>query len=142
MSFESLLKATNRLSDPKEIERLIIEAAEPFEAEMVDLNTSQLEESTLSTGKKVTPKYASKEYADYKGKANPDLKLEGDFYAGFNIEFKDTFMLFDSNDEKANRLEDKYSSDIYGLTDKNKQEAVNEHIADEFIKKIEDELTK
>jgi len=141
MDLESLLKATNRLSDSKEIERLIIEAAKPYEAEMIDLNTSQLSDGKLSTNKKVTPKY-SPEYAKFKGFKTPDLHLEGDFYAGFNIEFKEKSMIFDSNDDKTPKLETRYSSDIFGLTDKNKQEAVEEYIADDFIKLIANELTK
>lgn len=138
--FDEFLISSKRLSNPKYLEELVIKAAKPFAPEMIDFNTDQLSKGKLSTGKKITPDY-SNEYAKFKGFKTPDLKLEGEYYSGKYIEFKNTSFLMGSNDEKADKLENKYSLDIDGLTDSNLNES-GELIADDFIKEITNEFIK
>lgn len=125
MDLSSLVIATKKLSNVKEIEKLIISAAKEHEAEIIKLNTSQLEQGLLSDGEK-TEEYASIDYTNYKSSKgsksvpNKDLKLTGKFYAGWKVKFKTTKFNMFSTDSKAKDLENKNTSDIYGLTDKNK----------------------
>lgn len=93
-----------------------------LDAEMIDLNHNQLEKGNLSTGKKVTPRYRNPNYARFKRSrgsksgSNPDLKLTGNFYRGFKATNNGTKFKIDSTDSKRNKLVDKYSLDIFGLS--------------------------
>ena len=146
MPFTNLLSATKRFSSEKEWYKLISSVLSKYEAEIIDFNLEQLEEGILSTGQK-TKKYQTREYTDFKRSIgsksvpNADLKVEGDFYDGFEIDFLDNRIIIGSNDEKAGKLERQYTVDIYGLTDKTKAEII-ELIADELINKFINEFTR
>jgi hypothetical protein len=137
---------TKKYSSEKELSGLVVSALSNYEAEIIDLNTSQLEQGKLSTGKD-TEEYLSDNYAKFKksigsiSSPKADLKLTGDFYDGFNIDFKSYQLIFESTDSKAPKLERQYSIDIYGLTDKNKAEAL-EYAKDDVINELNNEFTK
>lgn len=128
---------------------IVVKVAISHDAELADLNLSQLEKGYLSTGER-TEEYASDDYKNLKrflgAQSLPyaDLKLEGDFYEGWKVEnISDKWIDFDSTDSKTHDLENKYSSDIFGLTDKNKSEAVDIIINDDdLIKKVHERLTR
>jgi hypothetical protein len=98
----------------------------------------------LSTGSKLEL-YQSVLYALDKEKMNPlpgflhpDLFLTGEFFNGFFVEVDNDSYLIYSKDEKTEDLVKRYSDDIFGLTDQNKEifadtylyEAVTQYIAD------------
>lgn len=103
-----------------ELPALVTQAAKNVEAELADLNVSQMNEGILSTGGKITPQY-SNAYANFKGFKTPNLKLEGDFHSGVFADAKTDYIEFDSTDYKTEKLEDKYSSNIFGIAPKNEQ---------------------
>jgi len=143
---ENLERNTKFLSDPENLYRLIVSELSKKEAEIIDLNTGQLEVGKLSTGKD-TREYSNPEYAKLKKSMgsksgnNMDFKLEGDFYEGFEIDFNNTELTFDSTDEKTAKLTSNLFGgiDIFGLTDENWNEILDELDIGEIIK---DELTK
>lgn len=146
MNIEQLHINTKRIAD--NFDRLMIKVISQFEAETIDLNTGQLEKGIYRQGDEIEPRYAFDEYAKFKKsigskakKGVPDLKLEGDFYEGFGIKYLSDAFEIDSKDEKANNLERKYSSDIYGLT----KESINELqklIKPVLINALRNELTR
>jgi hypothetical protein len=62
------------------------------------------------------------------GKGYVDLKLTGNFYEAVTVEIGSTEIEFTSLDPKADELEKKYGSDIFGL---------NEIFHNEFVEKFE-----
>lgn len=95
---------------------------ERFKPELLDLNTSQLEKGEASDGTSVGT-YVDSEYAKFKkaigSKSSPqiDLKVTGDFYSGFRAEIKSRVISIVSKDKKAGKLERRFGSEIYGLTE-------------------------
>ncbi|MCK5607511.1 hypothetical protein KAR91_36850 [Candidatus Pacearchaeota archaeon] len=146
MDFEQLHKNVKHVAD--NFDEIIIGVASQHEEEVIDLNTSQLEVGKLNDGSNIEPEYMLDDYADFKKaigskapKGTPDLKLEGDFYSGFNITYEPKALVIDSSDEKAAGLESKYSSDIYGLTDKNINE-LQLIIQPTLVKTLDHEFTR
>ena len=138
MPFTRLLNNVNKIVN--DIDNITVGAMMEVKEEIIDLNTSQLEAGKLSTDKNLDS-YTSDAYARFKksigSKSSPiaDLKLTGDFYSGFNVQFKSDSLVFDSSDSKAPNLEKEWSKDIYGLTNKNKSE-VSEMILPTIQNKI------
>ena len=103
-----------------------------YEAELIDLNTGQLEKGIAPDGIEIEPPYAFDEYARFKKSIGskaplgiPDLKLTGDFYSRFETKITPNYIEISSGDSKAPELENKYGEDqIYGLTESNKKEFV------------------
>jgi len=146
MPFNRLLDNVIRVKS--ELNDIIVGAMIENKAEIIDLNTSQLEEGKLSTGSNITPEYQSDDYKKFKKSIGskspfgvPDLKLEGDFYSGFDIIKGSGGAFIHSDDTKAGDLEEKYSSNIYGITDKNKPEVV-ERILPQIQNEVKNELTR
>ena len=140
MPFDRLLN--NVQSVINELENMVVESMMEVKEEIIDLNTSQLEVGKLSTGDTIEPEYVFDSYSKLKKSKGskapfgvPDLKLEGDFYSGFETSKLSEGLELSSKDSKAPELERKYSKDIYGLTDKNKSEAA-EYIKPILINKI------
>jgi hypothetical protein len=115
-------------------------AGEKNKEELADLNVSQMDKGLLSTGSKIVPDY-SPGYAAFKGFSTPNLKLEGDFHSGVFVERKGDRLLFDSKDSKTGKLEDKYTSDIFGIAPNNEQEWADE-IEPDYFTDIENTLEK
>lgn len=90
--------------------------------EIIDINLSQLQQGKLNDGD-LLEAYKSAAYVEYKkarGLLNtiqdrPNLFFEGDFYKGFFIKTDSEGVVFDSGDEKTQRLEAMYSSEIFGI---------------------------
>ena len=113
-----------------------------------ELNRKQLSEGQKADGSSM-PEYNNEEYAYFKVAEIPtyeifpvvDLRYEGDFYR----EIKASLDLFGVNiesfDEKASKLESKYGSLIYGLTDISIGILV-ETIINEFVLAFEAEILK
>jgi hypothetical protein len=119
------------------INRAIVENQE----EILDLNTAQLEEGIDSEGNTLD-EYAYDSYAKFKKSMGskaplgiPDLKLEGDFYAGFTLKKDDKDFLIISTDSKSHRLRDKYGENIFGLTSKSIGK-VNQSILEDTLKLV------
>lgn len=94
------------------------------QAEILDLNTAQLEKGKNSLDE-LLQRYASDEYAKFKKAIGsnapsgvPNLKLEGDFYSGFKLERDGEDWMIFSTDEKNDELVNKYGSSIFGLSEK------------------------
>ncbi len=122
MSFDS--KISNWIKGLQNPEEIFRRAVLENEAEILDLNTAQLERGEDSFGN-LLDEYASDTYAQFKqalgSKAPlgiPDLKLEGDFYSGFVLKYDGAAFFITSTDEKKDRLKDKYGEDVFGLQEK------------------------
>jgi hypothetical protein len=117
------------------------------EDQIIDLNVDQLRRGLTSEGEPIEPEYATDEYAQLKkalgSKApsgTPDLILEGDFTEAFYIEKRGDGILFDSRDEKTDKLDRKYD-DTFGLTDQSKKVAM-QLAEEEIVITIENEMFK
>ena len=97
--------------------------------EMEDQNRAQLLEGKLSNNSDITPPYADFTIKIKKRKgqkhSNVTLKDTGEFYKSIYADPVNDGIIFGANDEKANKLESKYSSDIFGLTDANLDKDIN-----------------
>lgn len=119
--------------------------------ELLDLNKSQLWEGKKADGKD-TKSYAPKSY-DYvmdkisRGVYNeailPSVNLynHGDFYNDFKASIMDFGVEIESLDDKAEELENKYSSQIYGLTDESLEEFTS-LIVEEYVTALENAMLK
>lgn len=92
--------------------------------DFISLQTAQLAAGNRQDGKpifnvKTGSDQYSKSYAKKKGKSSPiDLHDTGDFYSGIFVRIDDavTFAV-DSADSKSGMLQDRYSTQIFGLDD-------------------------
>lgn len=125
-----------------EVPRIIEKHAES----MLDYNKDQLEHGSTSENKGITPKYSLSSYAEYKnniskspGYGTPDLKLTGEFYAGFIVYFSGENFTIGSKDSKSNDLTQKYSSNggIFGLTDDSLYSLTTHEIKPSIVAHIE-----
>lgn len=129
----------------KRLDKIIIDAVKENEHIVIDLNTEQLWQGKESTGEPITPGYRPMTISIKSIKGQPTnrvtLKDEGDFYRGFFVNYGNDWFALGSDDEKAQKLERKYGTDIYGLT----QESIDElceYIKEDVEKFIEDEFIK
>lgn len=94
-----------------------------LEREIVTINRKQLSKGLLSTGEAISPKY-SPSYQAVKGFATPDLYATGGFYKSLFVTRTESFEVFVTSDEVrdgfplAAHLSSKYSTDIYGIPDR------------------------
>ena len=116
-------------------ERALLEIINRNDSYIVDLNTGQLFRGVDSNSSPLDPPYRSKYYAEFKLHLNPagvvDLKLTGAFYAGFYIDSSKFPIVFNSTDEKAGILEQKYGPTIFGLDQPSKNDLVA-HLKDQI----------
>jgi len=100
------------------------------QAGVIDLNLSQLQDGKDAFGKEITPPYSPLTVLIKKSKGQPTdrvtLRDEGDFYRKFTLESQKFPMTLDSTDLKTPKLMEKYGSEIFGLTEKSKDELVEE----------------
>jgi hypothetical protein len=133
------------------LDKIMVEAMVENQDQIIDLNISQLEDGLTREGTAIIPEYESDDYAKAKKSigsraplGTPNLKLEGNFYSGFYgepyISGESSGLFVDSRDEKAEKLENKYSG-IYGIAPQNNDELF-EIIIDDAQKTILDEITK
>jgi len=83
--------------------------------DLLNLNREQLkEEHKTAKDQAIIPKY-SKAYAKKKGFSTPDLYVTGDMFKAMSIEAKGQQFTINSSVDYAPKLEDQYSSDIFGI---------------------------
>jgi hypothetical protein len=125
-----------------QLEKAIPVIMQSISAEIVDYNLKQLSQGLTSSGVLISPRYRNPAYAGYKQGLNsaagfgvPDLKLSGDFYAGFYIQIQGMSFTFGSNDSKSALLEGVYSANggIFGLSDESKIELVENDLKPKVI---------
>lgn len=133
---DQMLKAALKISP--QIVKVNEIALKQSTGKMIDLNHNQLDRGQLNTGQSITPSYAASTRRK-KGRSIPDLFDKGDFRNKFFIDVKRDSLNFDSSDFKTDKLTDKYSKDIFGLTDSNAEQLFNDEIYSKdvaFINKV------
>jgi len=137
LASELLLKhATNIVNNLPRVTDIAVKKAT---GKMLDANEKQLDEGILSTGQPVVPEY-SPGYKRRKNKPNwnPNLKDTGAFRRSFYVNVRPDELFFGATDSKTGKLTDKYSSDIFGLTQKSSEEVFQAYVYPpplEFINK-------
>lgn len=121
-------------------EKIIIQVSKQFESEILDMNTEeQLFKKGIDSDGDSLGKYAPLTVQIKSGLGQPTdrvtLKDTGDFHRSFFARFVGKNIAIGANDEKADKLEDRYTSSIYGLTDDNLQEVI-ELVKPEMINKF------
>ena len=113
---------------------------------IAELNKLQLSEGKYRTGEYLNPLYSNPFYANYKQGLNstppsgvPDLRLTGSFYDAFHVNLDGMYYEIDSTDNKSEELKEKYSDDIFGLSEENKAIYALEYLFDEIAKYITSE---
>lgn len=139
---EDKIKALQLFQDTAE-ER-VITISRSFEAEIIDMNTGQLEDGETNQGQGITPGYRPLTVSIKRQKGQPTnqvtLKDEGDFHRSFFVNYGRLYFALGANDEKAEKLERKYGKDIYGLTNDN-QDELAEMIKPELIESFAKTVT-
>ena len=96
------------------------------EAEIIDLNHSQLDEGVTSEDEKISPPYSpnTQKYSQLpKGPSDPvTLEETGEFREDFAVRFGEDWFAIYSEDDKTEKLEAKYGKDIFGLTEESKKD--------------------
>jgi signal peptidase I len=91
--------------------------------EIEDYNVEQLNSGIRADGKKITPPYKPKTVSIKRKKGQPTdkvtLKDYGDFHSQIRVKKYPTKFELVSYDEKSEKLQDKYTPEILGLTDDN-----------------------
>jgi hypothetical protein len=128
-----------------DVETLLDKAVIENKEEILDLNRSQLDIGRDSLGN-LLDRYVSDVYASFKqalgSKAPlgvPDLELEGDFKDGLVLLIEGDGYRITSTDEKTIDLENRYGSNIFGLTEES-MEQIRPIILESFLKRLRDEL--
>ena len=108
------------------------------------LNKLQLGTGTRSNDTKLPPYKKSylKTRRKYGRPTSPmDLNLRGDFYEKFFTNYFNAYLSISSKDGKGPILEQMFSSDIYGLTDKSKEILLWQYgVFDEISQEFHNEL--
>jgi hypothetical protein len=112
--------------------------------EILDANTRQLRRGELNDGD-LLEMYKSAAYLDFKESLASykapsgvaDLFVTGDFQDAFFGEVNDEGITFDSNDEKTEVLERRYSSDLFGIQPKEWEVIKQDQIIPELVKAIQ-----
>lgn len=136
---DDFIKRVNNLN----AKDLIVKAASSNTEELADQNVINLDSGLLSTGKNISPKYETDAYANFKKSIGskvsptPNLKLTGDFHSGVFAKSQGDKIMFGSSDEKEGKLQDKYSADIFGVT----QEQLISQIDSDIVKLIDLKLS-
>lgn len=137
-----LHKVNERIDALKEVNKksseLVVDILMRNEHIILDLNTEeQLMKGQRSDGS-ILPDYSPASVEVF-GKPSGPIKLfdEGGFYQGFQLEDKVSQVVITSNDEKADMLEMRYGSKIYGLTPENFVEVRDFYVLVEMLEIIE-----
>lgn len=130
------------------LQEIIQEAVQEVSQDYVKRNLDQLYEGLGSDGQKIEPQYKVPYYARRKNRMNakpgygtPDLYLTGAFAEGTEVALEGDELVEQSSVEYAQYLEKNYSEEqIWGLTEDNHEQFVNEDLRPLIIEKIS-ELT-
>lgn len=122
------------------------ECIKELEAEIIDLNHSQLEVGKDSNSA-LLPEYQDqihykqfKQSIGSKSGGHYDFKVEGDFLEGFYGELTGENFKIDSKDSKRDRLVDLTSIYIFGLTNENTKKFVNDAFYPLFMSKLRKQI--
>jgi hypothetical protein len=74
------------------------------------------------------------------GFGTPDLRLTGEFYSEFTLPQQTDFFQFGSNDPKTRFLVDRYGRNIFGLSDKSKNQYINDIFYQKFMAAVKRQL--
>ena len=136
MNLEQLYEKALKIN-LKAIEQKVIKQTE---AEIIDLNTNQLQKGLDANGNKL-PEYQNENYLASKkaqglatAGSNYNFYLEGDFYKGFFMDDKGDI---NSSDEKTPKLEKLAGEPIFGLTN----ESIKNYEKDVFLEMFLEDLT-
>lgn len=123
----NLIRNVQRLQS--NLDTVVNEAVRLNEGQILELNTEeQLRQGIRADGAPITPPYTPFTVQVKRAKGQPTdrvtLKDTGAFYGSFQASYgKGGFGIY-ATDPKAQKLERKYGSAIFGLTDENIQEAI------------------
>lgn len=135
--FKRVLEKLNKIELQNISEKIFDELIPKIE----DYNVEQLNKGIKSTGDKIVPPYRPKTIAIKRKKGQPvdkvTLKDYGDFHNQIRVKkYASKFELV-SYDEKSEKLQDKYTPDILGITDENIQK-----IREEILLKLQKNVRK
>lgn len=142
MPFDEMLKNIKETRErlPEIFQDAVLSSAD----EITRLNRANLRAGKLSTGDNITPDYSPRT-AKKKGKSTPDLLDTGGFHESIYLtETNRPGEVVVASDEMrdgkplAAELENKYSSDIYGVQDEQLDRIFDGSAGSEIIKNIED----
>lgn len=131
-----------------DLERVALTAFKENEHFALDLNTeSQLfERGEDAEGNKIIPEYTpfTKMIKRHKGQPTDrvTLKDEGNFYRGFYVKSQKFPVIFDSRDSKTGELVFKYGKEIFGLSERSKEEFRQEHTNEAIQQKFKEQVSK
>lgn len=152
-NIKSLISTTKRLSDPKYIERLIIDAVEQHKKDLVELIKGQIRVGVKGDGSR-TLKYTD-DFSSYnpnyyytkvkktnaKGFPYRNYENEGDFLGDMFAFAKDVEILVGSNDFKTPFIEGEEGNELFELTEENKPIFAKVWVPT-FIKLFKDEFKR
>lgn len=153
MSLETLERATKRLSDPKYIERLIIDAVELHKADLINLIKGQIRVGVKGDGSRTlkytddgsnyNPNYYVAKVKRTAAKQMPYRNYEntGDFLGAMFANAQDTEIWVGSTDSKSSFIESEEDNELFYLTDENKPVFAKVWVPT-FIKMLKNELFK
>ncbi len=125
------------------LNRTIIDTVRDYEAEVIDMNTQQLEKGIYCDGTPILPEYTPFTVSLKKERGRVTdrvtLKDEGDFHDAFFVTYGDDYLVLDSRDPKTNKLKNKYGEEIFGLTQDNIKEVtelIKPDLLDLFQKQV------
>lgn len=106
-------------------ETMVDTAFSENESAMITAQRDQMRKGERSDGEEITPGLLSNAYAQEKKASGgiaqmgvPDLKDTGAFQNAITYEVSEGVVYFNSTDEKTEDLVEKYTEDIFGLSDK------------------------
>ena len=144
MKFDEFMRRMMSL-DAAQIARFFEEALEENKEEFLALNRSQLSNHMTSKGTPITPPYTPA-YAKRKGFKVPDLKVTGEFHKSIEVEFHNgkitvkSDLKLDDGFPLADHLAEKYSEDIFQLTEENVKKFERQYLYIPVIKKVKNAL--
>jgi len=132
----TIFKVLNRFKT-LDTDAIAVQVIESSVDTMADLNAEQIDSGLKANGE-VMPDYSFRSVFQY-GKTPGPIRLRdtGAWQSGLYAKVENGKIVFNSSDEKDSLLTGKYGSEIHGLSEKYKLEAMREAVRPEFIKKME-----
>jgi hypothetical protein len=129
------------------VEQVAEESFTEVKEHAIDEQKAQMLEGKSSEGE-IIGRYRNKSYAIIKHELNPlaglgnvDLRLFGNYSKGITLTIESGKATFNSTDEKAGKLAEKYGEDlIYGLNIDHKSKFIREFLKPVFIKNIRNKV--
>jgi hypothetical protein len=137
---QDLLDNVKKLDVPFESTEAINDTAGQY----INLQKEQMFAGINEEGFPIQPPYAARTVAIKKKKGQPTdrvtLKDTGDFYSDMFLDVRDNDFVIDSADSKTDELLKKYGEEIFGLTEKNQDQYVEENLEPVFQERIQKAL--